>query len=48
MKINTASREARCNVVIRKRLGVSRMFARSARCPELEIGRNSVAAWIIA
>ncbi len=44
MKIITARRDARWSVVIRKRLGVSRMLLMRAKWPELEIGRNSVAA----
>ena len=48
VKIKTASKEARCRVVIKKRLGFPMRFEIKARCPELEIGRNSVAAWIIA
>ncbi len=44
MKIRTANKDARWSVVIRKRFGVLIIFDIRARCPELEIGRNSVAA----
>ncbi len=48
VKIRTAISEARCNAVKKKRSGSEIRFETSARWPELEIGRNSVAAWIIA
>ena len=48
--VNTiiANTDARCKIVIRNKSGLSVIFENKAKCPELETGKNSVTACIIA
>lgn len=48
VKIKTASKEAIWRKIMKNKFGSENKFEYSARCPSLEIGRNSVIAWITA
>jgi len=48
VKINTARSEAICKAVKKNKFGSEIRFENNARCPDEDIGRNSVAACMIA
>ena len=47
-KTTTASNDEKCKIVIKNKSGSDIKFWNKARCPDEEIGRNSVIAWMIA